>query len=56
VAFPLLWWMLDKKGNSNTKERVNLLDEFVELFCEYKIAYLSAEREFLGCDWLDYLL
>jgi hypothetical protein len=21
VAFPLLWWMLDKKGNSNTDER-----------------------------------
>jgi Transposase DDE domain len=56
VAFPLLWWMLDKKGNSNTKERVDLLDEFVELFCEYRIAYLSADREFLGCDWLDYLL
>lgn len=23
VAFPLLWWMLDKKGNSNTQERVD---------------------------------
>lgn len=56
VAFPLLWWMLDKKGNSNTQERVDLLEEFVELFCEHKIAYLSADREFLGCDWLDYLL
>jgi hypothetical protein len=56
VAFPLLWWMLDKKGNSNTRERVDLLKEFVELFCESKIAYLSAEREFLGHDWLKYLL
>ncbi len=25
VAFPLLWWMLDKKGNSHTQERVDLL-------------------------------
>lgn len=56
VAFPLLWWMLDKKGNSNTQERIDLLEEFIELFSEYKIAYLSADREFLGCDWLDYLL
>lgn len=32
VAFPLLWWMLEKKGNSNTKERVDLLSEFIELF------------------------
>lgn len=56
VAFPLLWWMLDKKGNSNTTERINLIREFVELFCEYKIDYLSADREFLGHDWLGYLL
>jgi hypothetical protein len=56
VAFPLLWWMLDKKGNSNTTERINLLDEFIELFCEHQIDYLSADREFLGHDWLRYLL
>ncbi len=56
VAFPLLWWMLDKKGNSNTQERVDLLEEFVELFCERKIAYVTADREFLGHDWLNYLL
>ena len=24
VGFPLLWWMLDKKGNSHTQERVDL--------------------------------
>jgi hypothetical protein len=56
VAFPLLWWMLDKKGNSNTTERVELLKEFIELFHEYKIDYLSADREFLGHNWLEYLL
>lgn len=56
IAFPLLWWMLDKKGNSNTTERIDLMKEFVELFCEYQIDYLSADREFLGHDWLEYLL
>jgi hypothetical protein len=56
VAFPLLWWMLDKKGNSNTTERIELLKEFIELFHEYKIDYLSADREFLGHNWLSYLL
>lgn len=56
VAFPVLWWMLDKKGNSNTKERVKLVEEFIELFCERQIAYISADREFLGHDWLKYLL
>jgi hypothetical protein len=56
VAFLLLWWMLDKKGNSNTTERIDLLKEFVGLFCEHQIDYLSADREFLGHDWLKYLL
>lgn len=56
VAFPLLWWMLDKKGNSNTTERIDLLREFIDLFNEYQIDYLSADREFLGHDWLKYLL
>ena len=56
VAFPVLWWMLDKKGNSNTRERIELLEEeFVELFRERNIAYMSADREFLGHDWLEYL-
>lgn len=56
VAIPLLWWMLDKKGNSNTEERVDLLEEFCELFPEAEIAYLTANREFLGKDWFAYLL
>lgn len=56
VAFPILWWMLDKKGNSNTPERLELIDEVNALFPERKIAYLTADREFLGHDWFRYLL
>jgi len=56
VAFPLLWWMLEKKGNSNTQERVDLLEEFVDIFCDRKIACICADREFLGHNWLKYLL
>ncbi|MGK7899135.1 MAG: IS4 family transposase [Xenococcus sp. (in: cyanobacteria)] len=56
VAFPLLWWMLEKKGNSNTQERVDLLAEFVGIFCDRKIACICADREFLGHNWLKYLL
>jgi hypothetical protein len=48
--------MLDKKGNSNTSERVDLFEEFIELFAEHNIAYVSADREFIGQDWLSYLL
>lgn len=56
VAFPVLWWMLDKKGNSNTSERIELMEEINTLLRERKIAYLTAEREFLGHDWFGYLL
>lgn len=56
VAFPLLWWMLDKKGNSNTDERIDLLEEFFQVFPEVEVDYLTADREFLGQDWFGYLL
>lgn len=45
-----------KKGNSNTNERIELLKEVTTLFPERKIAYLTADREFLGHDWFGYLL
>ena len=56
VAIPLLWTMLDKKGNSHSDERMDLLDRFQEIFPEVRVAFLSAEREFVGKEWLSYLL
>lgn len=56
VAYPLLWTMLDKKGNSNSDERMDLLDRFRQIFPDAEIAYLSGDREFVGKQWLTYLL
>jgi len=56
VAIPVLWWMLDKKGNSNTQERIALFDEWRQLFPERQIKCLTADREFLGQAWFQYLL
>ena len=56
VAIPLLWWMLDKRGNSNTNERILLLEEFRDLFPEVQVAALTADREFVGTEWFGYLL
>lgn len=56
IAFPVLWLLLDKKGNSNSDERMDLLDRFQEVFPDAKIAYLSGDREFIGKEWLSYLL
>lgn len=56
IAIPLIWTCLDKTGNSNTKERITLLRRFIKLFGKERIAYLTADREFRGHDWLRYLI
>ncbi|MEM1368595.1 MAG: hypothetical protein AAGG02_11370 [Cyanobacteria bacterium P01_H01_bin.15] len=56
VAIPVLWWLLDKNGNSHTQERIELFQEWQHLFPERSIRCLTAEREFLGQAWFEYLL
>ena len=56
VAFPLVWTMLEKKGNSDTHERCELWNRFLEIFPNRKIDFVTADREFVGEDWFDYLL
>ena len=56
IAFPLVWTMLDKKGNSNTDERIDLMERFYELFPHVQVRCLTTDREFVGSDWLSYLL
>ena len=56
IAFPLVWTMLDKKGNSNTDERIDLMERFYELFPRVAVRALTSDREFVGGDWLSYLL
>ncbi len=45
VAFPLLWRVLPKKGCSDTRERIELVEEFVALFGRASIRYLCADRK-----------
>jgi hypothetical protein len=56
VAFPVAWTLLDKRGNSNRHERMELFNDFLEHFRDRKIACLCADREFVGKDWFAYLL
>lgn len=56
VAFPLVWCLLDKRGNSNSAERMKLFNQFLERFSEREVACLTADREFVGKDWFGYLL
>lgn len=56
IAYPLMWELLDKKGNSNSKERIDLLCRFSQEFPDVEIAYICGDREFIGKLWLTYLL
>jgi len=55
VAIPLLWTLLPKAGNSNTAERIALMERFLALFGRKRIAALLADREFVGQAWFEYL-
>lgn len=55
VAFPLMFKMLDKRGNSDTVERINLIKKYIEWFGKQSIDCLLADREFVGGKWLEFL-
>lgn len=55
VAFPLMFKMLDKRGNSHTKERIELIRKYIDWFGRDTINCLLADREFVGEKWLEFL-
>jgi hypothetical protein len=55
VAFPILFSLMEKRGNSNTNERIQLVNRFIQLFGKEKINCLVADREFVGEHWINYL-
>lgn len=56
TAIPVLWLPLPKKGNSDTQERQVLISRFLHLFGLKRLQYLTADREFIGEQWLEWLL
>ena len=58
TAIPLVWKLLNKRGNSDTSERIELMESlFNELheFQKQQVRCLLADREFIGQDWISYL-
>jgi len=55
IGIPVYWTCLDKRGNSNTAERIELLDAFISIFGQKRIKYFLADREFVGEEWFKYL-
>lgn len=55
VAFPILYTLMPKRGNSSTQERIALVERYIHLFGKATIKELLADREFVGEHWLAYL-
>jgi hypothetical protein len=55
-AIPLLVKDLARAGNSDTADRIALLERFLALFGRDKVFCLLADREFVGEDWLKWLI
>jgi len=55
VAFPLMFIMLNKRGNSDMQERMGLIKQYIEWFGKHTIDCLLADREFIGDEWLQFL-
>lgn len=58
TAIPLVWMMLDKRGQSNQEERILLLGKLLSCLNgnqKKQIRYLLMDREFAANKWLAYL-
>lgn len=55
IAIPIFWLVLNKKGNSSTRERAAIVQRFLDVFGEGNIAGILGDREFIGKQWFAYL-
>lgn len=55
IAIPIFWVILGKAGNSDTQERIAMIQKFISLFGKDKILGLLADREFVGSQWFRWL-
>lgn len=52
---PLMWTLLGHQGNSDTGQRIALMERYLALFGAASIQWLLADREFIGSRWMDFL-
>ena len=64
IAFPVLWRLLPKRWNSNTQERIDITQEFIDIFGKWSISLFLADREFIWKErvlwlmnsWVEFIL
>jgi len=50
-----MWSCLEKRGNSNTSERIDLIKRILLLIEPENIDCLLGDREFVGAEWIEWL-
>lgn len=55
IAFPIVWTLLPKKGNSNTKERIKIMKRVLRFIDGNTIKAILGDREFIGEKWFNWL-
>lgn len=55
TGIPFMLTLLNKKGNSNTQERIELMQRVLKYIKPQQIINLSADREFIGEAWFQWL-
>lgn len=55
VCVPLFWRVLDKAGNSNAAERIDLMQTYLDAFPNQLVASFTGDREFIGNSWIEWL-
>ena len=53
---PLICSFFDHRGNSSTAQRIDLIDRYLRIFEVSSIKALLADREFVGNEWINYLV
>jgi len=55
LAIPIAFRLLNKTGNSNSLERVQIIEHVLRFIPAEQIEVLLADREFIGRDWFGFL-
>ena len=55
VAIPIYWLLLNKKCNSDTRERIAIVKRFIWQFGKERLLGILADREFIVEHWLTWL-
>lgn len=56
ITFPLMWEMLPHRGHSDHELQIGILERFRVLFGFECLQSLTADREFIGKEWVQYLI